>query len=167
MGPVLKDPSRMKCPTGGYAGGLDCSHSQTALAKGPAAKTTERGERLDPDTQSPSRSGGPSTADHSRLPSSRLPCVHRQNCRFPAGAMSLHRDSASGKNAAPSYGGCHYGPENTRKSRCSLPGPCGGNLPQFQLRDSYENTRPAKVSLASSPCTPQGHRARGLQHRGL
>ena len=33
--PVLKDPSRMKAPAGGYAGGLDCSHSQTALAKGP------------------------------------------------------------------------------------------------------------------------------------
>ncbi len=47
----------MKAPTGGYAGGLDCSHSQTALAKGPAAKPTERGERLDPDPQDPGSSG--------------------------------------------------------------------------------------------------------------
>ena len=74
--PVLKDRSRMNSPTGGYGGGLDCSHSQTALAKGPTAKTTERGKRLDPDTQDPARPGG----------SPPVPCAgvnaHRQKCHF-------------------------------------------------------------------------------------
>ena len=153
--PVLKDPSWVNSPMGGYAGGLDCSHSQTALAKRPAAKTTERGERLDPDTQSPSRSGGPAAAARARLPSSRLPCVLRQKCRFATGAMPLHRDSASCKNVAPSYGGCHYGPENTRKSRRSLPGSCRG---RFRAPSATKNRTGKNVAGVKSLYTPRASR---------
>ena len=84
----LKDPSRMKAPTrpvlkdrswvnsltGGYAGGLDCSHSQTALAKVLTNQT--KGRRLDPDTQDPAR---PEV-------SAPVPCAgvnaDRQKCHF-------------------------------------------------------------------------------------
>ena len=74
--PVLKDRSWVNSPMGGYAGGLDCSHSQTALAKGPTTKTAERGERLDQDTQDPAQPEGSAT----------VPCAgvnaDRQKCHF-------------------------------------------------------------------------------------
>ena len=128
-GPLLKDPSRMKAPTGGYAGGLDCSHSQTALAEGPAAKTTERGKRLDPDTQDPAHPEGSAPVP---LPASR----------------------PTGKNATSERGKCHSGTLGpvakmplpaTRDATAhrKIPaspgvhsqGPVEGDFPPFQLRN--------------------------------
>ncbi len=43
-------------------------------------------------------------------------------------------------------------------------GPVERDFPPFQLRTSYENTRLAKMPLASNRCTPQGRRVRDLQH---
>ena len=77
--PVLKDPSRMNSPIGGYAGGLDCSHSQTALAKGPAAKITERGKRLDPDTQDPARRLRASPLCRRQRPPAKMPLLNGGN----------------------------------------------------------------------------------------
>ena len=142
-GPVLKDRSWVNSPMGGYAGGLDCSHSQMALAKGPAVKTTERGKRLDPDTQDPARPEG----------SAPVPCAgveaDRQKCHSQLRRMPLR----SGKYP---------------QVKVFTPWvPVEGDFPPIQLRNSYENTRPAKMSLVSNPCTPQRHRHRGLRHRGL
>ena len=132
----LKDPSRMKAPTrpvlkdrswvnsltGGYAGGLDCSHSQTALAKGPAAKTTKRGKRLDP--EAPPQSPVPAST-----PTGKNATFERGTCHSgalrPVAKMPLPAtDVATPVWKIPASPGAH--------SR----GPVEGDFPPFQLRNS-------------------------------
>ena len=160
-GPVLKDRSWVNSPMGGYAGGPDCSHSQTALAKGRPPKPRKEVNDL---TRT--------------LKTRRDPKAPRQSL--------VRASTPTGKNATFERGICHSGALGP-VAKMPLPatdyatpvwkipaspgvhslGPVEGDFPPFQLRNSYENTPPAKMSLASNPCTPQRHHARGLQHGDL
>ena len=124
----------------------------------PTAKTKERGERLDPDTQDPAQPGGPSAAASGRLPSSRR---RVQKCPFHVGALHVRAGSPQYKNARFSQATCTPPPERTRKSRCSLfPSRRGAIFPVsrlFQLWNSLATGGSTKMYASPNPCTPQRH----------
>ena len=161
-GPVLKDRSWVNSPMGGYAEGPAGSHCPVA-ALATVLTAQERKE----------------THGWTRNPDTRPNPMALRQALVPASAPT-------GKNATFERGTCHSGAPGPvakmplpatavatahRKipaSQCvRCRGPVEGDFPPIQLRNSYEYTRPAKMPLASNPCTPQWHHARSLQLRGL
>ena len=159
--PVLKDRSWVNSPMGGYVRGRDCSHSQTALAKEPAAKSRKEVNDL---TRTLKTRRGPKAPRQSLVPAStptgKTATFERGTCNSgalgPVAKIPLPATTdATPVWKMPASPGVH-----------SL-GPVEGDFLPIQLRNSYENTRPAKMSLESNPCTSQRHRVRSLQHRGI
>ena len=161
MGPVLKDRSRMNSPMGGYAGGLDCSHSQTELGKGPAAKP-RRGERLDPDTQHPA-------AQRQQL----APGRHHPGSLAPTGknATSERRKCHSGalgpaaKMPLPATADATTARKIPASPSVHSPGPVEGCFAPFQLRNSQGISDRQKCRWRPIPVHPKSI-AQGVSSTG-
>ena len=158
-GPVLKDRSWVNSLTGGYAGGPDCSHSQTALAKGPAAENHGEANDL---TRTLKTRPGPKTPRQSLVlastPTGKNATFERGTCHSgalgPVANMPLPAtDYATPVWKMPASLGVH--------SR----GPVEGDFPPFQLRNSHEIPDRQKCRWSQIPVHPKGI-AQGVSNTG-
>ena len=158
----------MRPPAGGLFRRVPGSHYPAAQANEPTVKTTERGERFDPDTQDPDRTGGPSAADRAPLPSSRR---RVQKCPFHVAALHVRAVAPLYKNARFRHETCTPPPEPARKSKCSQftsrRGPVSPVSKPFQLWNSPESGRGTKMYANPNPCTPQRHHGGCRRRRDL
>ena len=148
--PVLKDRSWVNSPMGGYAGGLDCSHSHTALAKGLPPKSRKEVNDL---TRTLKTRRGPKAPRQSPVlastPTGKNATFERGTCHSgvlgPVAKMPLPATAdATPVWKIPASPGVHS------------PGPVEGDFPPFQLRNSWKIPDRQKCRWRQIPVHPNG-----------